>query len=154
MKKKMHLPSDTTLWRRLKNHYQDDIIIIQKRGVPAYCCLKKKGYDIFRSQKESTAEESLHYQLIDKVLFDEVKEHFTTDFKEYPESDKMFDKARKLPETLKYLLDKLILNQYRKEKNPEFYEPQTISIAHAIMSVMFALDTFSTPCCCRCCSTS
>lgn len=37
------------------------------------------------------------------------------DFTEYPVSDKMFEKARRLPNKLKCLLDKFILNEYRKE---------------------------------------
>lgn len=37
----------------------------------------------------------------------------------------------------KYLLEKLILNQYRNEKNADLYETLIISVAHALMSAMF-----------------
>lgn len=40
--RQIFLPSDKTIWNRLKNHFQDDIIIVQKKGAPAFCCLKKK----------------------------------------------------------------------------------------------------------------
>ena len=40
---KMHIPSDETMWTRLRNHNQKDIIIIPKKGDPSYGCLKKRG---------------------------------------------------------------------------------------------------------------
>lgn len=89
-----------------------------KKRAPAYCCLKQKGYDILRASKQESAEDSLHYQLTDKVakiIIDEIKEHLTDDFTEYPASDRMFEKARRLPNKLKYLLNKLILNEYKKK---------------------------------------
>lgn len=140
--KEMFIPSNETLWNKLNNHYQKNIIIINKKGGQGYCCLKKKkGYEILRENyQEDSKEQSFHFQIIDKVvkiLFNEIKEYITGDNNEYPASDSMFDKAKNIPHKLKYLLEKLILNQYRKEKNSELYDTLIISIAHAIMSAMF-----------------
>lgn len=125
--KNMYVPSNNTIWSRLKNHYQEDILIVNKKGAPAHCCLRKRGYDFLHKNQQESAENSLDYSLINKVvkmISDEVKEHFTEDFSEYPASDNMFEKARVLPGKLKYLLEKLILNQFRKEKTLNFMIPK------------------------------
>uniref|UniRef100_A0ABD2WYE4 Uncharacterized protein n=1 Tax=Trichogramma kaykai TaxID=54128 RepID=A0ABD2WYE4_9HYME len=138
----MYIPSNETILNKLHNHYQDDVIIVNKIGAPIYFCLKNKGYDILRKSHQESKEDPEHYQLIDrvvKVLFDDIKEYTTDDFTEYLASDTMFTEARNIPKKLKYFLEKLILNRYRKEKNSVHYEPSIISIAHAIMSAMFPL---------------
>ena len=132
----MFIPADSTIWIKLKNHYQEDIIINTKCGTRSYCCLSRKGYEILsNSYSEDKKDEDVNYQLIDKVvqiLLKEIKEH-ASDFKEYPASDIMFEKVRDIPLTLKYFLEKLFLNEYKKRKNLEYFETTTISIAHAIM---------------------
>ena len=137
---KMYTPCIDSIWHRLRNHYQENIIIIKKKGAPAYCCLKKKGYNVLHESYTESLDDSSDQKIIEKaakIILDELKEECTDKFTEYPASDSMFKKARKLPKNLEYLLQKIILNQYRKEKNSESRETVIISIAHAIMTASF-----------------
>ncbi|KAL7307866.1 hypothetical protein TKK_0000186 [Trichogramma kaykai] len=138
--KGMYVPNSTTIWSKLKNHYQDDIVIIKKQGAPGRCFLEEKGYEMLRTHREKASNDNYHFDIIDmacKILTDDIKEHTTENINVYPPSDNMFPTIESVPKKLKYFLEKLLLNQYRKKKNSKFYETQLISLAHAIMSTMF-----------------
>lgn len=86
LQKEKYLPSNKTIWTKLRNHYQEEIVIINRSGDQGFYCLRKKQYDILEF-----AEDKFHYQLIDKVvtiLFKEIKEYNIDDFfNEYPVND-------------------------------------------------------------------
>lgn len=116
--KKLFQPSTPTIWKKLKEHYGDRLILLSCQGRKTRLCLSETGYELIENalkQATDLTDEKIVEKSAKIILNDVDKVKCFTDKKMYPASDKMFDNITKIPATLQTFLQKVIVNDHKKK---------------------------------------
>lgn len=140
----LYIPSAKTIWNHLEQHFQDRLIVMNRKGSKTHCCLSETGFDVFKNshKQNNVLDDDKIVESAAKIILkdiDQSNEFYEKDF--YPASDTMFDKVKEIPSKLKNFLTKIFLNDSKKTFSK--YETRLISVAHAIMCGAFHVKILS-----------
>lgn len=139
----VHKPGDSTIRRRLQEHYGKDLVLLGNKKSGTIICVSSKGlFDALNEswlRQQGVDDDVADLDLLKRaaeLLVKEVRsQNPTAEF--YPQGTTMLDNLyEKLPPKIQFFLNSLILNTPGKKEKKANYEKVIGSAAHVLMSAI------------------